>query len=149
MTLAVVARFSDLNEAHVACAALRSAGLQAVVLDGAIASVEPLSQRAFGGSRLCVPLTDLPVAREILREAQAAAAAEALPSDIEIRPHHPAWTLASLFTAVLASSPAGWAVDAVRRRPDPIRITGAVLILGCIAVWLLAVVSAQMQPASY
>lgn len=70
MTLAVVARFASLPEAQVACAALRSAGLDAGVLDDVLPGVMPLEPDDAGGVRLCVPEEDLGAATALLAVAR-------------------------------------------------------------------------------
>lgn len=69
MSLAVVARFHSLPEAQVAGAALRSAGLDAVVLDDPLPGVMPLEPNDAGGVRLCVPEDELRAAQAVLAAA--------------------------------------------------------------------------------
>ncbi|NEX94837.1 DUF2007 domain-containing protein [Caulobacter sp. 17J65-9] len=70
MGLAIVARFTSLPEAQVAGAALRSAGLDATVLDDPLPGVMPLEPDDAGGIRLCVPEADLAAARALLAAAR-------------------------------------------------------------------------------
>ena len=66
MALTVVASFSDLQEAHIAAGALKSAGLQAEVFDNQLGMIDWTMQRALGGFRLAVPDTQIAEAVELL-----------------------------------------------------------------------------------
>ena len=69
MGLGVVSRYSTLIEAEVACAALRSAGLQAQVLDRAFGTMVWTDQVAIGGFRVVAPDQELPDAVALLTQA--------------------------------------------------------------------------------
>ncbi|MBC6983608.1 hypothetical protein [Caulobacter sp. 17J80-11] len=81
MPLAVVERFQSLPEAQVARTALRSAGLDATVLDDPLPGVMPLEPDDAGGIRLCVPEAELPAAQALLAAAREIGDAEAADSD--------------------------------------------------------------------
>jgi hypothetical protein len=68
MALAVVASFTDLQEAHIAAGALCAAGLRAEVFDNQLGTVDWMIQRALGGFRLAVPDQEAQTARELLAE---------------------------------------------------------------------------------
>ncbi len=68
MGLGVVARYSTLVEAEVACSALRAAGFHADVLERGLASALWSHQTALGGLRVAVPIADLQDAVECLTE---------------------------------------------------------------------------------
>lgn len=71
MGLAVVTRIPSLVEAHIAAGALRSAGIDAQVFDGAFGQVESPVIEALGGFRIMAPEADVVAAREILKALQA------------------------------------------------------------------------------
>jgi hypothetical protein len=86
MALAVVASFTDLQEAHIAAGALRAAGLQAEVFDNQLGTVDWMIQRALGGFRLAVPDQEAGTARELLAEfARDAPAREPVEDRIGVR----------------------------------------------------------------
>ena len=80
MALTVVASFSDLQEAHIAAGALRSAGLQAEVFDNQLGMIDWTMQRALGGFRLAVPAEETGEARELLAEIARQAPARETPA---------------------------------------------------------------------
>jgi len=59
MGLGVVARYSTLVEAEVACSALRAGGFHAEVLEAGMASAFWMYQTALGGLRVAVPSSEL------------------------------------------------------------------------------------------
>lgn len=62
----VVRAFSAPHEAHLACSALRAAGIDATVADANIVAVNWLYSNAVGGVKVLVREEDLAAAREIL-----------------------------------------------------------------------------------
>lgn len=103
MSLTVVASFNDLGEAEVACAALRSAGIEAVVLDQQQAWVTPILAAGF---RVGVPRTDLGEAETILRDIGAHTTAPELEPEDAIAPpsYERGWVIPFLlFVAGLAA----------------------------------------------
>jgi hypothetical protein len=68
MALEVVARYSTLVEAEVACSALRGAGFHAEVLEATIVSMNWMYQTALGGLRVAVPESELPDATAYLAD---------------------------------------------------------------------------------
>ncbi len=67
MDIEVVARFSSLVEAQIACSALRSAGVAAQVMDQAFSSILPAAP--IGGFRLGAPIGEAARARRLLESA--------------------------------------------------------------------------------
>jgi len=68
MPLTLVAEFSSLPEAHIAASVLESAGIDAVVMDGADMALNPIAQLRIG-FRLMVLEEDLFTAEQVLAEA--------------------------------------------------------------------------------
>lgn len=64
MDLEVVAAFSSLIEAQIACSALRSAGVAAQVMDHAFSSILPAAP--LGGFRVGAPIGEAARARRLL-----------------------------------------------------------------------------------
>lgn len=85
MALAVVTRIPSLMEAHIAVGALRSAGIDAQLFDGAFGALESPVIESLGGFRIMAPEAQVAAARETL---QALRAAPPLPTgeDDEMRP---------------------------------------------------------------
>jgi hypothetical protein len=71
MGLAVVTRIPSLVEAQIAAGALRSAGIDAQVFDGAFGQIEAPVIEALGGFRIMAPEEEAATAREILKELRA------------------------------------------------------------------------------
>ncbi len=67
MDIEVVASFSSLIEAQIACSALRSAGVAARVMDQAFSSILPAAP--FGGFRVGTPIGEAARARRLLPSA--------------------------------------------------------------------------------
>jgi hypothetical protein len=65
MDLELVASFSSLIEAQVVCSALRSAGVEAQVMDPGFSSIIPAAP--IGGFRVGCPIGDAARARRILK----------------------------------------------------------------------------------
>ena len=68
MDLEIVAAFSSLIEAQVACSALRAAGISAQVLDQAFSSIIPAAP--IGGFRIGAPYGEAARARKLLKAAE-------------------------------------------------------------------------------
>src|SRR5438132_1021240 len=69
MSLREVARFSDFYEAELAAAFLTERGIDVVVADRHLSTMDPLMQRALGGLRLMTPATEIDNARDLLKRA--------------------------------------------------------------------------------
>jgi len=74
--LIVVRSFSQPHEAHLACSALRAAGLEATVADANIVAADWLYSNAVGGVKVLVRAEDASVAREVLDTPAAVAEGE-------------------------------------------------------------------------
>lgn len=68
MALVLLAEFNSLPEAHIAASVLESAGVDAVVMDGADMALNPIAQLKLG-YRVMVLEEDLFTARQVLTEA--------------------------------------------------------------------------------
>lgn len=134
MGLGVVARFSTLVEAEVACSALRGAGFHAKVLEACTASLYWHYQTALGGLRVAVPASELQDASDYLTTILATP-----------RPYLPrrremgaGWRLLALL-AGLALLPAGWFVIGARDRAakdSALSPWGVVVVTGVVALLL-------------
>ncbi|HYD07515.1 MAG TPA: DUF2007 domain-containing protein [Reyranella sp.] len=71
MTLVLVAEFTSLPEAQIAASVLRSADIEAVVMDGPDIALNPIAALRMG-FRLMVAEGDLSAARQVLAAAEAA-----------------------------------------------------------------------------
>ena len=134
MTLAIVARFYDLNEATVAASALRAVGLSPQVFDDHWASVNWIAGSALGGFRVALPEEELQAGLDLLRGLPAP---EPLaPEDAIERTEAP--TALALAGVLLAGPEVGWAVGGGGRRGAILwrRITAGVLLGGIALVWL-------------
>lgn len=135
MSLAIVARFYDLNEATVAASALRAAGLSPQVFDNHWASVNWIAGAALGGFRVALPEEELEAGLDLLRglpEPEPLAAEDV----IERRTEAP--TALALAGVLLAGPEAGWAVGGGGRRSAFLwrRITAGLIVGGMGLAWL-------------
>jgi len=80
MPLTLVAEFSSLPEAHIAASVLESAGIDAVVMDGADMALNPIAQIRLG-FRVMVVEEYLYTARQVLAAAEQAGSEGEPPSD--------------------------------------------------------------------
>lgn len=119
MSLAVVARYSDMIEAQVVRTALVSSGIPAWVADEGYGRLDPFMQVALQGYRVCVPAIDLEIAREVLTSAQSAGA-EGPPSDIVVPPRTLGWTALAMIPGLVMPE-VGFLIEGVRRRRDSAR----------------------------
>lgn len=136
MSLVIVARFYDLNEASVAASALRAAGLSPQVFDDHWASVNWIAGAATGGFRVALPEEELEAGLALLShlpEPEPLAAEDA----IERQTESP--TALALAGSLLAGPEVGWAVGgAGRRRAGRWRKITAGVLLGVTALLWLA-----------
>jgi hypothetical protein len=120
MALGVVAVFSSLVEARIACGALQAAGVDAKLFDDHFGSVMWLDQTAIGGFRIVAPADDVQAARVFLREARSASR----PRRRDRRDKGVAWRALSVAmglglggaVGLGLGAGAGWFVVAARRR---------------------------------
>ncbi len=136
MSLVVVARFYDLNEATIAASALRSAGLSPQLFDDHWASMNWMARSALGGFRVLLPQDELAAGVELLRSLPEP---DPLPEeDAIVRPDRPGLSAAAVASAALMMPEVGWALADQRRRRRPIlwrSLTVLVLALLAIGVW--------------
>ena len=137
MSLVVVARYYDLNEASIATSALRSAGLSPQLFDDHWASMNWMARSALGGFRVLLPEAELEAGVEMLRnlpEPEPLAEEDAI-----VRPDRPGMTAAALASAALMIPEVSWAMADQRQRRQPILWRSlTVLVLGLIALGLWA-----------
>jgi hypothetical protein len=129
MSLAVVARYWNLPEAHVAAAALRSAGVRAEVFDDQFGVMFWTEQSVLGGFRVVAPADELAEAAGLL------ASIAPPPSPETLAP--PRGSKLRLFGTFLlaASNPMGvWGWIAATRRPALWKTVGFVLLV--VPTWL-------------
>ncbi len=131
----MVARFSTLVEAEVACSALRGAGFHAEILERALASIHWTYQTALGGLRVAVPASEL----------QDAAGYLAAISRGWRRPRpHPrdkgvVWRLLALLAGMMLAPDAGWLVIGARDRAakgSALSLWGVVLVSAALTLVL-------------
>jgi hypothetical protein len=116
MTLVVVARPLDLPQAQVAASALRSAGLNPILLDEMLSHAYWHAMFAFGGCRVAVPDAEAEDAIAILRQAPEPVA-EALGRADRIDPIGWGWRWAAGLSSLLLLGPdLGWLLLCVRSR---------------------------------
>lgn len=139
MSLVVIARYYDLNEATIATSALRSAGLSPQLFDDHWASINWMARSALGGFRVLLPEDELAVGVEMLRNLPEP---EPLPEeDAIVRPDRPGMTAAALASAALMIPEVGWAMADQRQRRRPVLWRSlTVLVLGLIALGLWATI---------
>lgn len=139
MSLVVIARYYDLNEATIATSALRSAGLSPQLFDDHWASMNWMARSALGGFRVLLPEDELAVGVEMLRNLPEP---EPLPEeDAIVRPDRPGMTAAALASAALMIPEVGWAMADQRQRRRPVLWRSlTVLVLGLIALGLWATI---------
>lgn len=139
MSLVVIARYYDLNEATIATSALRSAGLSPQLFDDHWASMNWMARSALGGFRVLLPEDELAVGVEMLRNLPEP---EPLPEeDAIVRPDRPGMTAAALASAALMIPEVGWALADQRQRRRPVLWRSlTVLVLGLIALGLWATI---------
>lgn len=135
MSLAIVARFYDLNEATVAASALRASGLSPQVFDDHWASVNWIAGAALGGFRVALPEEELGAGLDLLRSLPAP---EPLAPEDIIEQRTAAPTALALAGVLLAGPEGGWAVAGGGRRGAFLwrRITAGVIVGGMGLVWL-------------
>jgi hypothetical protein len=128
--LAEAARFASLPEAEVACSALNSCGLAAVLFDRFYAGNVWTQQFALSGLRVMVPVEELADARLILRELRPVDRAA-----LQWR-QSPGWISAMpvVALAMLFQADGGWAFSLLRQRFTATRfavvaVYGAVMLL--------------------
>jgi hypothetical protein len=134
MSLAIIARFYDLNEATVAASALRAAGLSPQVFDDHWASVNWIAGSALGGFRVALPEEELQAGLDMLRGLPVPEPLE--PEDVIERTEAP--MALALAGALLAGPEVGWAIGGGGRRGAFLwrRITAGVLLGAVAAAWL-------------
>jgi hypothetical protein len=116
MTLVVVARPLDLPQAQVAASALRSAGLNPILLDEMLSHAYWHAMFAFGGCRVAVPEAEAEDAIAILGQAPEPVV-DALGRGDRIDPIGWGWRVAAGVPGLLLLTPdLGWLVLAVRSR---------------------------------
>ena len=133
MGLGVIARFSTLSEAQVACGALRSAGFHAEVFDQSFGTMVWTDQVAIGGFRVVAPEGELADAVAYLRQAQADAPE---PKAVTTRGATP-WGVAVALSAVTIGVDFSWLLlgfrDRLKRGPlaivEVVFITAAALVM--------------------
>ena len=139
MSLAVVARYYDLNEATIAASALRSAGLTPQLFDDHWASMNWMARSALGGFRVMLPEDELAIGVELLRslpEPEPLGAEDAI-----VRPDRPGLTVGALASAALMMPEVGWALADERQRSRPVLWRSlTALVLGLLALGLWATI---------
>lgn len=114
MGLVVVERFSMLQEAQVARAALQSSGISAFVADEHYGSLDWPLATALQGFRLSVPVEEFNTAAHVLAAAREAGAATV--SDIVVEPRSGVWIFPALLLEMTLPT-AGFLVEAARLKP--------------------------------
>lgn len=134
MSLAVVARFYDLNEAAVAASALRAAGLSPQVFDDHWATMNWIAGAAMGGFRVALPEQELDAGLALLSSLPPP---EPLAADDVIERHREAPTFLALAGTVLGGPEIGWAVGGGGRRGAFLwrKIVAGVFLVGLGAIW--------------
>jgi hypothetical protein len=116
MTMVVVARPLDLPQAQVAASALRSAGLNPVLMDEMLSHAYWHAMFAFGGCRVAVPEAEVEDALAILKQTPEPVV-EALARADRIGPLGWGWRWAAGLLSLLFLGPdLGWLVLCVRSR---------------------------------
>ena len=135
MSLAIIARFYDLNEAAVAASALRAAGLTPQVFDNHWASVNWIAGAALGGFRVALPEEELEAGLALLSslpEPEPLA-----PEDAIERQTEPPTALA-VAGVLLAGPELGWAVSGGGRQGAAMwrKVVAGLLLGGTGFIWL-------------
>jgi hypothetical protein len=112
MGLGVVARYSTLVEAEVACSALLGAGFHAEVMERGMATVYWTRQTALGGVRVIVPSSELQDAVSYLTVITQTWRGSRPPP----RDRGWAWRLLALLAGLALMPEAGWLVISARDR---------------------------------
>ena len=112
MGLSVIARFSTLTEAQVACGALRSAGFHAEVFDQSFGTMVWTDQVAIGGFRVVAPEGELADAVAYLKQAENEAPE---PESSASRGDGP-WGAAAAASALTVGVDFSWLLLGVRNR---------------------------------
>ena len=136
MGLGVVARFSSLTEAQIACGALCSAGFHAEVFDQTFGTMVWTDQVSIGGFRVMAPEAEIADAAAYLRQAQS----EAPPREPSDRPGDGAWGAAAALSAFTVGVDFSWFLLGLRdrlRRGGPLSIAEILLRTVAIVVMLI------------
>jgi len=83
--LVVVGAFSHPHEAHLACSALRAAGLATTIADAHIVAADWLMSNAVGGVKVLVRADDLRQAQEVLTTPAVVETGEEVRFDVEAK----------------------------------------------------------------
>ena len=127
MALVLIERFHEVYEAELARALLDSHGIEAVVADTGLATIDPLMQRALGGTRLMAPASQADAARELLARAQRGELALAEGDDLPRREGGPGLAVATLAAVTMAPELA-LGVSGGKGRMSLVRIVGLALV---------------------
>ena len=125
MALAIVTRIPTLVEAQIAVGALRSAGIDAQLFDGAFGAIESPVIEALGGFRIMAPEGQVDDARDALR---ALRAGPGLAAADEMGPWAPSLR------------------DARRSRGRGMRLVAFALLSAPLLLWLLARLIGALAP---
>lgn len=130
-----VARFADVYEAEVAASFLAACGVQALVADRTIATMQPLLQTAVGGIRLLTPVDQAARAKELLHMAASGVLAADAPDGEKLRPVV-AFGVVTAVTALLVGH--GFAGQPFRPqgRLSAVHLCGLILLIGALVVWI-------------
>lgn len=141
-----VARFADVYEAEVAASFLAACGVQALVADRTMATMQPLLQTAVGGIRLLTPVGQAARATELLRMAASGVfAADALDGE-KARPVV-AFGVVTAVTALLVGHGYAGQPFRPRGRLSAVHLCGLILLSGALVVWIAAWLSFLLGPA--
>lgn len=132
MALVEIARFTDVYEADLAAAFLRSHDIEASVTERFQTTVDPLMQRALG-IRVMVPASQADQARDLLARARAGEFAEDEGDDIDAA--DPGGRAAGSVLAIAAYATGGFWGTSLPRRVRPIAWQG--IILSCLILGAL------------
>jgi hypothetical protein len=128
--LSVVARISTLEEAQVACGALRAAGFRAEVFDHVVGTVYWLYQNAVGGFRIVVPAAELEDAVAYLSRIQSDRRRLRRPR----RKGDELWSVAALGAFLWLHPALAWAIVAARKARRGRRL---ILNLGALILFVM------------
>jgi MFS family permease len=138
MGLSVVARFSSLVEARVACGALQAAGIDAQLFDQNFGSVMWIDQTAIGGFRVVVPDAVVANAAAYFRDFRPPAPTAEPAAEDGVRVGDYGLSVLALVLAFVLGPVAGWLVVGARRGRFDWRVVGlAVVTLGLVVVTLV------------